>query len=98
MTKKELQVAQFLHGIADDGSDRAFDICPNWPDKPGGYGSDDSVGHRCVELGKQAREAFYELTGRHPWDVHICELSTENPAEWTKTARKNGRLNERAAG
>jgi hypothetical protein len=87
MTKAELTAAQFLHSIADNASDRAFDLCPNWPDKPGGYGSTDHVAHAIVSLGQQARDLFWELTGKDPRDVHLTELSTLNPAEWTKTAR-----------
>jgi hypothetical protein len=94
MTKRELALAQFLHG-AREQADRLADTLD-----PGrvclSAGSARAFGRMPYELrstvldldkiSRAAGRAFLTLTGKHGTDVEIRELSTLTPAEWTKTA------------
>lgn len=72
MTKAELQAAQFLHGVVH-----------------GAYDHEGTIGDDTARaLRMAARDAFFALTGRLPSSVHVCELSTDNPASWTKVAAR----------
>ncbi len=76
MNKKELEAAQFFHGVwwnAERNGD-AMD-----PKRNGA-----NMGHVFTSFSSRASDAFWRLTGRSPKDVSLTELSTVTPAPWAR--------------
>jgi hypothetical protein len=80
MTKKQLELAQFLLSTSDDATRLANEFDPE-------HRRESSIAIRLDNISASARNAFVELTGRHVTKVQLFELSTENPAEWTRSVR-----------
>ncbi len=81
MTKEELLCAQYLLGIAQGRSCHRIGTLPD-PTAP--YGSLGSIALQVRNLRTAASRAFLELTGKLPNEVSLVQLSTRNPADWTK--------------
>lgn len=81
MNKRQLALAQFLFDTYERAEKLADERDPKRK-------RDNEVTRKLDAIATNASHAFLHLTGRHVINVKtICELSTENPAAWTKTAR-----------
>jgi hypothetical protein len=89
MTKRELQLAQYLHGVAEQGIQHMPTQRELRKEARGTYqySSLGSLDRQLTLLRQRASDMFMELTGKSPLEVPFWELNTEKPAEWTKTAR-----------
>lgn len=77
MTKKELEIAQFLHGIAIRAEKLAKDIDPK-------MAGESLLACQLDALRTKAAYTFSLLVGRQVSRVASVELNTESPAPWTR--------------
>lgn len=81
MTKEELSQAQRLYSICHDALDVSEERDPKRE-------REDSISRTCDAISSQAGAAFRELTGRPIYKVSFTELSTIDPASWTKLPKE----------
>ncbi len=88
MTKAELQAAQTLLGSYQNAQAAADAIDPRRTRRR------QSARH-LDNIARSAGEGFTALTGKLPTHVEMWELSTENPAAWTKAVTNRDLLTGR---
>ena len=77
MSKKEVEVAQWLHIVYERASQIGDKIDPKRRRKTSTVRNVDTIA-------RLAGEAFMYVTGKHVSQVTIFELNTVAPAQWTK--------------
>jgi len=77
VTKKELEIAQFLHHVATRAEILANAVDPKME-------HESILGNQLDALRTKARYTFSSLVGRQVDEVDSVELNTESPAKWTK--------------
>lgn len=77
LTDDELALAQHLLGVYEGTHRWARRVDPQ-------NRRDSMLAIRLDQMRADARDAFFDLTGRLPHRVMMAELSTTNPAAWTK--------------
>lgn len=75
LTKKQIEVAAFLHNTCKRAQDLANDFDPKRL-------RENAVARRLDAIARNADDAFYDLTGRPCRRVTLVELNTETPAAW----------------
>ena len=80
MTKKELEIAQYLHHTATRAEKLANDVDPKMK-------RESLLAVSLDSLRKRSRHAFSQLVGRTVEDVDSSELNTNSPAAWTRQAK-----------
>ena len=90
MNRYELELAQWLQGMAADALENADRLDPT---RRGAQRLKNPVRAtlliRLEHIAREAGAAFRDLTGKLPHEVELSELHTEEPALWTR-ARTHG--------